>query len=77
MSIVGKTKIWPAGGKAGPVQGSQQQIQRLSEAVLVAVHTGAEYLEVDPRATPADTKAEPSTGKLIEQAACSAGATGC
>ncbi len=62
-----ETELRPVAAQAGSGQRGEQQVERLGEAVLVAVQTGAEDLEVDPRAAPADTESEATTRELIEQ----------
>lgn len=74
---LGKVKVCSAGGEAGLGQSGQEKVQRLGEAVLVAVPFGAEHREVDPWTTPSDAELEPSVGQLVEQCGCAANAMGC
>jgi hypothetical protein len=68
-----ETKLWPGGGDAGIDQRGEQQVQGLGKAMLMAVSAGAEYLQVDPWATPADTEVETAAGELVEQCALARG----
>lgn len=64
---LGKVKVGSAGGEAGLGQSTQEKVQRLGKAVLVAVPFSAEHREVDPWTTPSDAELEPSVGQLVEQ----------
>jgi hypothetical protein len=49
------------------LQPGQQQVQRLSQAVLVAVQAGGEDLQVDPGAATAHAEVEAAIAQVVEQ----------